>query len=197
MVSSQQWKDLAKPGSIVGFAGRGLASDIINIMTGALPRWGLSHVGILADHPDYGTLLYESTTFNKTPCVIRKKLFSGTQAQYAFNKIFDYPGRVWVYQPRIDLRPWESHNLTTYLNHSIGIAYDMIGAVRSGGNVFGWLESKLHKENLARIFCSEWVASAYDSFERFDTNDRSKWNPNSIVREMNRRALLKMPVRVR
>lgn len=195
-MTGQEWRNLAKPGSIVGFSGKGAAADIINIMTGGIPRWGLSHVGILAENQDYGLLLYESTTFNKTPCVLRKQLFHGTQAQY-LTKIIDYDGRVWLYSPRVPLRPWESANLTAYLNSTIGIGYDMIGALRSGGNGFNWLESKLHPQNLASIFCSEWCAAAYNAFERFDTDDLSRWNPNKLIREMNHRALLLPGVRVK
>lgn len=197
MQSLQQLKDWGSPGSVVGFSGRGTAANIINIMTGGIPHWSLSHVGILCPHPDFGTLLYESTTFNTTPCVIQKKLFQGTQAQFPINKIANYPGRVWLYQPRIPLRPWEIVNLHTYLSLTIGTPYDMIGAIRSGGNGFNWLESKLHKENLAHIFCSEWVAAAWNAFERFDTDRVSRYNPNKLIREMNHRALLLKPVRVR
>lgn len=196
-MTSQEWRAAAKPGSIVGFSGKDLAANIINVMTGGWPHWGLSHVGILSYHDEYGLLLYESTTFNKTPCVIQKKLFSGAQAQYPSNKVFDYDGRVWLYPPRVPLRPWETKNLQTYLNSTVGTPYDMIGAIRSGGNLFNWLESKLHKENKARIFCSEWCAAAWDSFERFDTDKMSRWNPNRYIREMNHRALLLKPVRVK
>lgn len=197
MISLQQLKDSAKPGSIVGFSGGDLASDIINIGTGAWPRWGLSHVGIMCPHPDYGLLLYESTTFNHDPCVIRKEMFAGTQAQYPDVKIMTYPGRVWLYNLRVPLRRFEVESLQMYLNGTIGIPYDMIGAIRSGGHLFNWVESKLHKENLARIFCSEWCVAAYDHIERFDTDDDSKWNPNKFVRECKARAIHISPVRVK
>lgn len=196
MISLQRWKDLAKPGSIVGFSGADLPSDIINVMTGAWPRWGLSHVGMLAER-DNDLLLFESTTFNHNPCVIQKKMFSGTQAQHPLDKIQTYNGRVWIYQPRINLREWEKRNLSHYLMNTIGIKYDMIGALRSGGHLFNWMESKLHGENLARIFCSEWCVAAYNSIERFDTDDDSRWNPNKFIRECKVRAIHLKPVRVK
>lgn len=196
MISLQQLKDSARPGDIVGFSGNDAAADIINVMTGALPRWGLSHVGMLCPHPDYGLLLYESTTFNRHPCVIKKKLFAGTQAQYPADKIFTYPGRVWLYRMQKPLRPTEVFLLQCYLNSTVGIPYDMIGAVRSGGHLFNWLESKLHSENLAHIFCSEWCVAAYDNIERFDTDNRAKWNPNKFIRECKSRAIHSQPERI-
>lgn len=180
--------DSLKPGDIIGFSGADLASDIINIGTFAMPRWGLSHVGIMAEHKGE-LLLFESTTFNKHPCAIRGKMFSGTQAQHLAEKLADYNGRAWVYPLAKPLRGWEREKLSRYLVSHVGIDYDMLGAIRSGGNVLNWLESRLHKENVARLYCSEWCAAAYRWIERFDTIDVSRWNPNKFVRELRSRGI--------
>lgn len=197
MISLQQWTDLAKPGDIVGFSGNDFAADIINIGTYALPRWGLSHVGMLCKHPDYGLLLYESTTFNDKPCVIQKKMFSGTQAQYPRDKVFGYGGRVWLYSLRRRLSTDEHLLLQCFLNGSVGTPYDMIGAFRSGGEGFRYLESRMHEENLHRIFCSEWCAAAMRHIGRFGTDDASKWNPNAFCRALLDRVEVVSPVRVK
>ena len=42
--------DLVQPGDILGFSGRGLISDMINVFTYGLPRWSLTHVGIIGEH---------------------------------------------------------------------------------------------------------------------------------------------------
>jgi hypothetical protein len=197
MISLKQWNALANPGDIVGFSGRNLASDIINVGTYAMPRWGLSHVGILCPHPDYGLLLYESTTFNSHPCVIQKKAFQGTQAQYPRDKVFTYDGRVWLYSLNKPLNDIELLKLQVFLNGTIGTPYDMIGAFRSGGEGFRYMESKMHSENMSSIFCSEWCAAAMREMERFSTDDVSKWNPNALCRELLRSGEVISPVRVK
>jgi hypothetical protein len=186
--STASLKGALNPGDILGFSGADLPSDIINIMTGAFPRWGLSHVGIMAEYKG-DLLLFESTTFNKHPCAIRNVMFEGTQAQWPANKIENYNGRCWRYPLEKPLRGWERHKLSEYLVGGIGVEYDMIGALRSGGHVFNWVESRFHAENLARIYCSEWCAASLREIERFDTDDVSKWNPNKFVRELRSRAI--------
>jgi hypothetical protein len=174
-----------------------MASDIINIGTYALPRWGLSHVGILCPHPDHGLLLYESTTFNEKKCVITGKIFSGTQAQYPRDKVFTYDGRVWLYSLKKPLDQIELLKLQVFLNGTIGTPYDMVGAFRSGGEGFRYLESKMHTESLSSIFCSEWCAAAMREIGRFPTEDASKWNPNALCRELLRSVRVISPVRVK
>lgn len=196
MINLDQWRSLVRPGSIIGFSGRNLDSDIINIMTGGCPRWGLSHVGIMCPHPEYGMLLYEATTLNNAPCVIQKKMFSGAQAQYPDVKIFTYPGRVWLYNLHRQLRPYQVNRLSNFLNSMVGTPYDMVGALRSGGHLFNWLESRLHTENLHRIFCSEMTAAAYRDLGIFGTKNVSRWNPNKFVRACNDRCLLTQPLRI-
>lgn len=185
------------PGDIVGCLGNSFTSHIINIGTYGIPFYGLSHVGIIAESMDNRVLLYESTTLNKYPCAVKGVLFNGTQAQEIDRKIDSYEGKIWHYPLKKPLRVWERRNLSKFLNRKLGIPYDSIGAFRSGGKGFSWLESRMHKENLSSIFCSEWCASAHNYIERFDTDNLSKWNPNAFAREERRRDILLKPIRIK
>ena len=72
-----------QPGDIIGFSGECLTSDLINIATYGIPRWGISHVGIMGEATDGRFLLWESTTLDGLPCEITGKPFFGTQAHSA------------------------------------------------------------------------------------------------------------------
>ena len=43
---------MRKPGDLIGFSGDSPVSDAINLGTFGLPRWGISHVGIMAEAAD-------------------------------------------------------------------------------------------------------------------------------------------------
>jgi hypothetical protein len=124
-------------------------------------------------------------------------MFSGAQAQYPDVKIFTYPGRVWLYNLHHPLRDFEIKRLQTFLNGMIGTPYDMIGAIRSGGHLFNWIEGRLHTENLHRIFCSEMTAAAYRTVGCFGTKNAGRWNPNKFIRACDDRDLHSNPLRVK
>jgi len=41
-----------RPGDLIGFSGESFISDFINVVTYGVPRWGISHVGIMGEAPD-------------------------------------------------------------------------------------------------------------------------------------------------
>jgi hypothetical protein len=174
-------KDL-KPGDILGFSGDSWLSASINIMTYGIPWWSLSHVGIIGEHPQHGLLLYESTTLDDSPCVIQGKPFRGTQAQRLDTRIQNYEGKVWHYPLYRELYTFERERLNLFLNSTIGIPYDQIGAFRAGGIGFSLLESLAFESDLHSIFCSEWCAAAHAQIGIFSTDNPSRWNPNRFVR---------------
>ncbi len=185
------------PGDIIGFSGANSTSDFINIVTYGLPRWSISHVGIVAAYPGEVNLIFESTTDGVHPCFIQNAYVTGSQAQLIEPRIADYVGRVWHYPLVKPLRAWESKALTRFLMGGLGKRYDNAGATLAGAKIWSYIQSRLHPESLEALFCSEWVAAAHRFIERFDTPNISSWSPNALIREERRRGILEKPVRLK
>jgi hypothetical protein len=185
-----------KAGSLIGFSGTTFMSDFINVVTLGVPRWGLSHVGIMAEH-DGELLLFESTTMDPNPCVIQGKRFDGTQAHRLNDVLATYKGRVWEYPLVRTLYPHESARLSEFLVRLIGIPYDKLGAARSAGIGLSWVESLFRPEDLNHIFCSEWCAKAYSEIGLLPTDNASRWNPNRLAFRLRFNHILLKPYRLK
>ena len=208
------------PGDILGFSGDSWKSSMINIATYGIPYWGLSHVGIVAEvmdedvvshhhhaltlsylkgrpHEPRLLLLFESTFGCPMPCVIRGKVGNGAQAHDIGKRIEQYGGKVWHYPLYCNLRPLASRSMTRFLLDHLGRNYDAIGAVRAGGVGFSWLESRLRKEDLSSLFCSEYCAGAHKYINLLDTHSASRWSPNLLTRVERRRGILLKPRRLK
>lgn len=185
-----------KSGDIIAFSGSGWKSDLINLATYGIPRISASHIGIVAEY--YGEyLLFESTSLSNLPCRIRGNRIKGSQAQRLAARCRDYRGKVWHYPLFRSLYRHEAERLTEFLVNSLGRPYDEIGAFRSGGLAFGWLESIIHAPNLATLFCSEWVAAALSNIGLLRTTHVSKWNPNRLIRYCRRHDIIDKPRRIK
>jgi hypothetical protein len=183
------------PGDIVGFSGYSPQSYFINAVTYGLPRWGISHVGIVGEY-DGRLLLFESTTGSTLPCYVLNRKIAGTQCHDPSARLHEYRGKAWHYPLRQPLRPWERKALTRYLTGSLGRPYDALGAFHSGASLFAYFMAKVHDENTAALFCSEWCVAALRFIERFDTDHVGRWSPNAFIRECRRRAILISPRRI-
>ena len=186
-----------KAGDVIGFSGCTWIGTIINIGTYGIPFYGISHVGIMAHAADGRLLLFESTTLEKMPCEIAGTCFDGTQA-HDLNKVVPvYNGKVWHYPLYRPLYDYEDGRLTEFLMATIHTPYDAMGAFRSAGVGFSWLESCLREQDLHHIFCSEWVAAAYAEIGIMPTANAARWNPNHLCRTLRRRELVLAPRRLR
>jgi hypothetical protein len=185
-----------KPGDIIGFSGRSWHSIFINLCSYGIPFWGISHVGIVGEHKGE-LLLFESTTLSNLPCVIHGEPFKGTQAVRIDERIDSYDGRVWHYPLYRRLYPVEAERLNQFLVDHIGISYDHIGAIRSGGQAWSWFEAWLHEEDLDHIFCSELCAAAHREIGMIRTDNVSRWNPNRFIRLERRESILVKPWRLK
>lgn len=185
---------MLKVGDILGFSGSSLVSDVINAATWGIPRWSISHVGVVGEAAGR-LLLFESTTLNGLPDELSGKPFNGTQTHDLDKVLAAYKGRVWLYPLYRPLFDFESQRLSEFLTSHLHVPYDEIGAFRSAG--FGPVESILHPENLNSIFCSEYVAAALREIGIMPTDDASKWSPNALVRFLRRREVLLRPRRLK
>lgn len=186
-----------KPGDIIGFSGECFTSDFINVVTYGIPRWGISHVGIMGEAGDGRLLLFESTTMDGLPCEITGKPFFGTQAHQLQDVVKVYRGKVWHYPLYRLLYENERQRLTQFLMDTIHTPYDEMGAFRSGGVGLSWIESLFREQDLTKIFCSEWCCAAHTAVGVFRTDNVSRWNPNRFVRTERRQGILLKPWRMK
>jgi hypothetical protein len=182
-------------GDIIGVSGEGLTSAVINLGTFGLPRVGISHVGIVCHHGN-DALIYESTTLGRPPCVIQGKTVSGVQAHYLQDYVEFVPGKIWHYPLRRELYNHEAARLGYVLDRQVGKAYDFGGAIRSGGAVFRTLQACLRAEDLATIFCSEYVAHALRQIGLMQIKSVSSWNPNYLCRHVTKTGICGKPRRL-
>ena len=186
-----------KSGDIVGFSGRCRWSAIINLFTGGIPFWGLSHVGNLAHAPDGRLLFWESTDESELTCEIAGKKVAGVQAHLLDDVLAKYDGRVWLYSLYRTLYEHEDSRLTKFLMSLIGRPYDMPGAIRAGGQVVAVVEGLLRDENLDLLFCSEQVAAVESEIGIFATTNASRWSPNRLMRYLRRAGIVHKPERIK
>jgi hypothetical protein len=169
-----------KAGDLLGFSGANIISDLVNVATYGIPRWGISHVAIVGD-TNGRSLLWESTTLDDLPCEIAGKRVEGFQAHPIQQSIDRYRGKVWLYPLYRDLYEAERNRLTAILQGLIGTPYDKLGAARSAGVGLSWIESLFRPEDLTSIFCSESVAAIYSALGLCPSKSASRWNPNRLV----------------
>lgn len=185
-----------QPGDIIGFSGNDWLSAIINLGSYGIPWWSISHVGIMGEFDDR-LLLFESTSLEVSPCEITGQPIHGSQAHDLDARLESYRGKVWHYPLYRPLFDHERERLNEFLVSTIGLPYDFIGAFRSGGVGFSWLESQLRDSDLSSIFCSEWCAAGHADIGIFQTDDGAKWSPNHFVRTERRLGILKKPRRLK
>jgi len=183
------------PGDVIGFSGWDATGFWINVGTLGIPFWDLSHIGIIGTDG----LLYESTTMLKHPCAVLGKFIRGTQAQCPVSRIQNYNGICWHYKQTTPLSPMQRIRLGCFLRDNLGKKYDALGAFRSRTLVTGPLLRKLcpHEENLATIFCSEYVVGALEATKMLPETNCSIWNPNRAARLLRRKRLVRRRRRIR
>ena len=174
-----------KAGDIIGFSGRNLASDGINIATFGIPRRGISHVGIVEPSRYGGPHLFESTS---------KK---GVQSGVLREAVAAYDGRVWAYTLTRSLYSHELTRMTYCLAGLESRNYDFRGAFRSGGRIWSWIQAAFRGEDLTSLFCSELAAEVLSYIGIFPTSNASRWNPNHFVRKLRRLGIVNSPRRLK
>jgi len=185
-----------RPGSIIGFSGGAFHNALINIGTYGIPGWSLSHVGIMARGSRCELLLFESLFACGEPCEILGRQVSGTQAHTLESALKRSTGPVWHYPLYRELYDHESKRLSDFLIDTIGTPYDYMGAFRSAGVGLSWIESLLRRQDLTKIFCSEWVMAACAFTGLHPNGHVSRWNPNRLTRRLRRYGVLLKPERL-
>lgn len=185
-----------RAGDVVGFSGQGFVSDAINLGSFGVPRWGLSHIGIIGRYRGR-RYLFESTTLNAgKPCDILGQCCSGVQA-HTLDDITKRPGKVWAYKLNTMLTKTQDRQHTLRLLSHLGTAYDYFGAGRSGGFVLRNVEGLLRPEDLSTFFCSELVALMLDELKLLDIDNASAQSPNSLGRKLVRDRITRKAFRIK
>ena len=182
-------------GDLIGFSGSDWLSAGINLTTYGVPGWSLSHVGIVGEYRDE-VVLFESTTLSELPCLVQGKVVSGAQVHPIEDRLAGYTGRVWHYPLYRSLYKHERLRLNEFLCSRVGTPYDAIGAFRSAGVGYSWIESWLQPADLSSLFCSEWCAAAHAATGIFANAHVSRWNPNRFVRAERRAGILRRRIRL-
>jgi len=187
-----------RPGDAIGFSGTDFVSDAINLGTLGWPRWGISHIAIVTEHPEHGICLAESTTMASQPCLIRGERVNGAQFQPIKRRVNEYAGRVWHYPLRVPIGPPMTRELNIALVDLVEneCGYDYLGAVRSRSMIYAMIRRwKYGREDLETLFCSELVALAWSRFDLFETTNVSGWNPNALIRAARKQNIIVPPYR--
>lgn len=185
-----------RPGDLVGFSGADILADLINLGSLGIPRRGLSHVAIVAEHTA-GLAVYESTTTVSLPCLINEEPVDGVQCHLIADRVIGYAGRVWHYPLRRPLSLRESLDLSIDLAQTCRCRrpYDYMGAFDSRSTLIGLaMRAKFGRENLTKLFCSELGADKWRRAHILHTKNASRWSPNALARYAVRHGLTWEPI---
>jgi hypothetical protein len=166
-------------GALVAYSGTDWVSNGINLVTAGIPHWGVSHVGIACRGR-----IYEATRD------------VGVRSYDPTERIESFDGRVWVYPLYRHLYDHERARLSYFLESQVGKDYDIPGVFAAGGILWSRMWSVLAKQSLVKLFCSELVASAYQTTGIYPSRNVSWYSPNRLVRTLHRRGLLQLPWRI-
>lgn len=193
-------------GDIIGFSGAHFKSDLINLATYGWPRYGLSHIGILArKNKRCKWLVFEANEDVPWQCAVTHRKHDGIQAHSLDLLLERYQGKIWHYPLNHKAAPRSYHFIVSLfglqfynaLCDELGIPYDWAGARRAGGMLWACLQSCFCQEDTSAFFCSEFVATKLREFGLFTTNNVSKWSPNRLVRKLVRKGLYKPAARLK
>lgn len=183
-------------GDLIGFSGEGLVADVINVGSYGIPRWNLSHIGIICEYRGIH-YLFESTTLNGDhPCAIKGVPVSGVQA-HTIGDFLQRPGKIWHYPLRTRLYGHQSQRLRLLLLELLGREYDLKGAVRSGGCFLRILEKTFRMQDVSTLFCSEMDAFVLTNIGVAHIINASGQSPNSLVRRLYRNAVVEKRIRLK
>ncbi len=174
-----------KSGDIIAFSGRNFLSDIINIGTYGIPRWSISHVGIVCKEPSWE----DEYIFEALPYGVDIHRISGS--------VDRYKGRVWVYPLYRKLYYHELELFYKLLIGTVGIPYDKLGAGRSAGFLFSSIQALFRGQDLSTFFCSELIANKLSEIGIHPVTNASKWNPNRLVRDLRNDRVVCKPIRLK
>jgi hypothetical protein len=107
----------------------------------------------------------------------------GVQAHRPRLRILHHRGHIWHYPLRETLSKRTTRRLVLFLKQHLGTPYDYIGAFRS--REWSVYEEFIHrKEDLNRIFCSEYCAAALAFIDVIKTIESNRYNPKRFCREL-------------
>lgn len=174
-----------EPMDLIGFSSWSGCGVAINLCSLGIPFYHLSHVGIVARHPDHPwPLLCESTNLYRKPCMVQDKLVDGVQWHKIGPRIRSYKGLVYHYQVRVPLTPGQQSMLSQFLKDMTGRSYDAFGALGARDTLLGWLARRGKVADLVSLFCSELVAAAGRKCGVYPQSiNASGFSPNRIIRK--------------
>ncbi|MFA6245167.1 MAG: hypothetical protein WC655_29760 [Candidatus Hydrogenedentales bacterium] len=176
-----------EPGDLIGFSAHDLLGAAINVSTLGWPLppvcWrGLTHVAIVGLDSGCQPVLWESTSLCDLPCLYCGSIHSGVQSHGPWTRIRNYAGSVWHYPLREPLGTFDTVRLRIFSERHHATPYDPLGAAQSRSLCFGWLHRLWLPESGHKLFCSEYIAAAWEAATVWDTPNISAWSPNRLAR---------------
>ena len=187
-------------GDLIAFRGRGLLAAGIQLATGSLPGFGLSHVAVVVQAGQgLPPLIAESTSLSRTACLWTGKRTLGVQVHSLVHRMLHYHGKIWHYPTRGVWPTQGEVKLEAFVRSTLGTAYDPAGAFHCRSTPLNWLRRKLlgSRENRTSLFCSEFVAAAWQAAGVWDPPNISEWSPNQLVRTATQTGIVGMPRRIK
>lgn len=192
----EKFEQTLKPGDIVGFLGNHWQSQAINILSCGIPFWGLSHIGIVAEHKGQ-PYIFESTIDDNVLCDIMGSPISGVQAHEVTKRVLSYDGKVWRYPLYRNLYRYECDRLTGFLVGELGKSYDVTGMFSAGGFVWSHVWRMFTRQDFSEFWCSELVAAAIQQTGLLPISHASWYSPNRLTYKLRRKGLLQRPERLK
>lgn len=150
-------------GDLVAFLGQEFLSKAIGFFT----RSRVSHVGTMVDSKQ----LAESTTLNGR---------RGAQINLLSERVRDYKGCVWILPLSEEARTYlNEERFINFLLSTVGRKYDYRQVLHFGVDLLHLIPSR---ESISRLFCSEWVAGAYEASGLIGAVNASDFRPIDVVK---------------
>ncbi len=147
-----------------------------------------THVGIIANMPTRDgsrrTVLVEAVTQCKEPCLYARDFVRGVQMQEYENRIVEYDGRVWMYQPRDDFTEHDSDELAAVALSEMGKEYTALGAMASARRITRWFKQSVFNYSSAKRWCSKLVVILLKEVDRYHPGKHSNRSPAQVERDL-------------
>ena len=148
----EEIRDHLRTGDVIGFSGKGRASNIIKAGTFC----DISHVGMVYKTLGDRVVIMESTSLNDIADCETGEFIKGVQKQYLSDRLDTYDGQVYWYPLN---KPIENDiAMIGWLAdvHGKKVPYDTVQAICSALDIL----VPDNKEDFTRLFCSEMVCRA-------------------------------------
>ena len=166
---------------IILCSGNGLFSKLIQVGSGSR----FSHVALFADHPDFGKVIYESTSLGTLPDVITEEPICGVQIVPFKERVETYDGEVYHLQIIGNRSPEQIDIFHQHMTQHHGTPYEKSNRELSYAalDLLPWQDNKPDPSSL---FCSEYATYALRAMGIMETTPKppNEFTPADFDRDI-------------